>query len=281
MVSLCYACGSCDNECPVNRRTGQLSPRKIVRAYVLGYKDETLFLPDVWYCIQCGQCGNVCPMNVKPFEVIRDLRDRLAQKKPEIYQGVFRQLQELKKKFHKIRYFVFDKVLNRAIEEQEIAEYVSEWERLDLPTEIIKESKESLLLKASGNIVLADKPFLKYFDFPTNIRSCLSCGSCTNACPVSVNTKLFSPMRIFRMVRWGTLEEIISDPAVWLCIDCGRCVNVCPQKVKGLWILRVIREHAVSTELVDSGFVSLWKAVDQHLYKEYCKAITRVCQSLV
>lgn len=276
MVNLCYTCGSCDNECPINRRTGQLSPRKIVRTYMLGYKNEAYQYSEIWYCIQCGLCGSVCPMSVKPFEVIRELRDLWAQRNPEIFNRILMELRTLNKKFHHARYLVFNSLIKKAIQDEKVTEYADQWERLNLSEEVMEQPKKSVFVKSPDHRVSLERSFLRHFDFPTNIRLCLSCGSCTNACPVSINTKLFSPMRIFRMIELGTLEEIVNEPAVWLCIDCGRCMNVCPQKVKGLWILRVLREQIVSSGVIESRFVNLWKIVDQRLYREYCKAISKL-----
>ena len=47
--NLCWACGTCDNECPINIASNRLSPRKIVRMANYGLLDELLGDPQIWY----------------------------------------------------------------------------------------------------------------------------------------------------------------------------------------------------------------------------------------
>jgi heterodisulfide reductase subunit C len=47
--NLCWACGSCDNECPINVAANRLSPRKIVRMANYGLLDELFGEPEIWY----------------------------------------------------------------------------------------------------------------------------------------------------------------------------------------------------------------------------------------
>ena len=61
-LSLCYTCGSCAAECPVNRFTNMLPPLKYVRMAGFGMVEELLQSPEIWYCLSCGRCNNICPM---------------------------------------------------------------------------------------------------------------------------------------------------------------------------------------------------------------------------
>jgi len=73
-INQCYTRASCVTECPVNRATNKLQPRKLVWMANLGLLDELLRLPDIWYCLGCNRCSHVCPMSVKPAALIRFLR---------------------------------------------------------------------------------------------------------------------------------------------------------------------------------------------------------------
>ncbi|MDH3558583.1 MAG: 4Fe-4S dicluster domain-containing protein, partial [Deltaproteobacteria bacterium] len=73
--NLCWACGTCDNECPINLASNRLSPRKIVRMANMGLLDELFSIPEIWYCLTCQRCLDVCPNGVKPAEVIRFIRE--------------------------------------------------------------------------------------------------------------------------------------------------------------------------------------------------------------
>ena len=264
MINLCYTCGSCDAECPINRRSKQLSPRKIVRFHLLGYTDEASNLPEIWYCVKCGRCGRVCPMGVKPFEVIEESKDHFAKKEPQRSRQLSLLLQDLKVKLQQARH----KLLQSVFREENISiidiwnranDYARshEYERLTKPVNV----------KPSGSSL--EWLFLKYFDLPTNLRRCFNCGSCTNACPVSTKNWIFSPLKIFRMVRWGLIKEAVMEPGIWLCIDCGRCMDVCPQKVKGLWILKLLREYAVAEGIVTNTAIRRWDFLDRELYRIY------------
>jgi heterodisulfide reductase subunit C len=61
LSSLCWTCGSCDLECPVNRATNRLRPQKLVRMANLGMLEELLGLPEIWYCLNCRRCMMTCP----------------------------------------------------------------------------------------------------------------------------------------------------------------------------------------------------------------------------
>ena len=44
---MCWTCGSCDFECPVNIATGRLRPQKLVRLATLGLVEELLEQPEI------------------------------------------------------------------------------------------------------------------------------------------------------------------------------------------------------------------------------------------
>jgi len=75
---MCWTCGSCDTECPVNIATGRLHPQKIIRLANLGLMEELLNLSEVWYCISCKRCLQICPNLVKPATMIAYIRYAMA-----------------------------------------------------------------------------------------------------------------------------------------------------------------------------------------------------------
>ncbi|MEJ5300069.1 MAG: 4Fe-4S dicluster domain-containing protein [Thermodesulforhabdaceae bacterium] len=270
MFSLCYTCGSCDAECPINRRSKQLSPRKIVRFHLLGYDDEASILPELWYCVRCGRCGRGCPMGVKPFEVIEKLKYHLAEKKSHRIGRLYLSIRDLKIRLQKARYWLIEGVFR----EEKISP-VDVWNQAESKTNLVSEGFMDVQEFYPPRSSL-ERLFLKYFDFSTNLRRCFACGSCTNACPVSAKTWILSPFRVFRMVRWGLIREAASEPGIWLCIDCGRCADVCPQKVNGFWIMKLLREYAVAEKIVDNNSVRRWEFLDGELYRIYHKNIVEL-----
>ena len=71
-------------------------------------------------------------------------------------------------------------------------------------------------------------PFRKQLD--TNIhgevRACLSCSFCVDACPVRI-----LPNLIHRYVERDLVEENLQELGIFRCIDCNLCTYVCPSKI--------------------------------------------------
>jgi len=68
--ALCLTCGTCDGECPVNRYSNRLRPRKIVWMANLGLEKELLESPAIWLCIACRRCTEACSESVKVHLII-------------------------------------------------------------------------------------------------------------------------------------------------------------------------------------------------------------------
>lgn len=278
MVTQCYTCGSCDNECPINRKSGQLSPRRIIRAYVLGIISEAAKYPEIWYCVRCGRCGDVCPMNVKPFDVISALQDVASSDKSESTQRVVITLRELRNRVQIARYLALQNVLDGKSEDLQAVNSSEIWEQAG--TGAIQRETGSMLMYSPRERLKLELGFTRYFEFPTNIRRCISCGACTNACPASTGSSIFSPMKVFRMLKWGMVEEALREPGIWLCIDCGRCSNVCPQSIRGAWIMRILRDQACKSGLTNVESLNRWKIIDSELYRIYHEHIKNVLNTL-
>ena len=73
--TMCWTCGSCDFECPVNIATGRLRPQKIVRMANLGMIDELMRSPAIWLCIDCGRCTESCSQLVDGRRLIDQVKE--------------------------------------------------------------------------------------------------------------------------------------------------------------------------------------------------------------
>ncbi len=267
-ASFCYTCGSCDGECPVNRRTGSLYPRKIIRYFLLGLSKEGAKAREIWYCIRCGRCSNVCPMTVKPVDVIRFVCD-IAVEEGVVSQDLFDYAVKTRERLHRARYGGVISLLYKA-EDPDPSSLWSMSESGESPKRVYVD------FSVSGERTKIIKEFKKYMDFYTNVTSCLSCGSCTNACPVGISRDILSPMHIVRLINWGLVEEAMKEPGIWLCIDCGRCIEVCPQNVKGLWVIRLLRNLSMKTGFTNTGFFERWRTLDKNLYTIFKSTIDNV-----
>jgi len=207
-------------------------------------------------------------MGVKPFEVIEESKNRFAKREPQKSRQLFLLLKNLKIKLQQARY----KLLQSVLHEEHIS-LADVWNRVDSDATQGENRRGSSPVKVQPSRSSLERLFLKYFDLPTDLRRCFTCGSCTNACPVSVKNWIFSPLKIFRMVRWGLIKEAIAEPGIWLCIDCERCMDVCPQKVKAPWVLKLLREYAVSEGMITNTTIHRWEFLDGELYRIYHNCI--------
>jgi len=71
----------------------------------------------------------------------------------------------------------------------------------------------------------------------THAFSCLSCGKCTGACPVSRYAHTFSPRQILNHSIYNT------NPAeeLWSCLTCKQCDEICPSDIKYIELIQLLR----------------------------------------
>ncbi len=81
----CYACGACNNDCPVAKIT-QFNPKEIVGMVLEGKIDEVLVDPSIWMCLDCYVCYELCPMKTGLVDVFTTLRN-LAGQKGKVSEG--------------------------------------------------------------------------------------------------------------------------------------------------------------------------------------------------
>ena len=60
--------------------------------------------------------------------------------------------------------------------------------------------------------------------------SCLQCGSCSGACPLSIYMD-YTPRRIIALVREGFRKDALSSMTIWLCASCYSCAVHCPRQI--------------------------------------------------
>ena len=238
--NLCWACVSCDNECPVNVATNRLSPRKIVRLANYGLLDELLGEPEIWYCLTCYRCFDACPNRVKPVEVIQFVREEALRHKI-VKWDMLQSYKKLFGCFQRVRWQATNRCINGGLDSVPEEQWF-QW--LDTPVEL---PRTKITPKGVGDQTV----YFRQATPDSNITLCLTCSECTNCCPVFYERSIFDPQATIRMVNMGLTEELLSSPSIWLCISCGRCSQACTQTVKGREIIGRLRNMAI-----DGGYVS-------------------------
>lgn len=237
--NLCWACGTCDNECPINIASNRLSPRKIVRMANYGLLDELLGDPQIWYCLTCYRCFDGCPNRVKPAEVIQFVREE-ALRRQMVKWDMVQSYKKLFGRFQRVRWHATVQCMDGELDGVSEQQWY-EW--LETPVEL---PRTKIVPKSVANRTVY---FRQAAD--SNITLCLTCSECTNCCPVFHERSIFDPQAIIRMVNMGLTEELLGSPSIWLCIACGRCSKACTQTVKGREIIARLRSMAI-----DGGHVS-------------------------
>jgi heterodisulfide reductase subunit C len=74
----CYQCGTCTLKCPSAAYSNSLRTVYLMRASLLGLKDEALNDYDLWQCTTCYTCVEWCPRNVQVVDVITALRNMVV-----------------------------------------------------------------------------------------------------------------------------------------------------------------------------------------------------------
>jgi len=74
-ATLCFQCGTCSLKCPSAMMMTPLRPARLMRASLLGLKDEAMDTDALWQCTTCYTCVEWCPCNVQVVDVITALRN--------------------------------------------------------------------------------------------------------------------------------------------------------------------------------------------------------------
>jgi heterodisulfide reductase subunit C2 len=76
------------------------------------------------------------------------------------------------------------------------------------------------------------------------ILSCLQCGTCGSACPLSVYMD-HTPRRLIGMLREGFKQEVVESFAIWLCASCYECTVRCPAGIKVTDVMYALKRVAI------------------------------------
>lgn len=253
-INLCYTCASCVSECPVNRATNRLQPRKLVWMANLGLLDELLHLPDLWYCLSCNRCSHVCPMTVKPATLIRFLRWEAVRKKT-VAAAMESRLRVLRREFQQRRWQAAVELmgLNSAQPQPNL--------------------DSSSVFRAAAKSIELQRLAGQYLGFKTSVSSCFACEECSNACPISLDRATFDPLRIIRMANMGMEDDLLGSPSLWLCIQCQSCSQTCGQLVRGHLVIHRLQDLAIERGFVGNDFKNRWHDRQAMLYTRHLKEI--------
>jgi heterodisulfide reductase subunit C len=261
-ASMCYTCSACDLECPVDIATGRLRPQKMVRKANLGFLEELLCSPDIWYCLTCRHCTKVCPNAVSPSTLIEYLR-RDALSKGVVSIDTFRQYQSLFTEFQRIRWQAINISFKETVDNFTDRMW-NNWlqKPIIFPTPLIKLPRISQFTSDAKAILGS-----------TRASACYTCGECSSACPIVCDGFVFDPRLLFRMINLGLIVELVRFPSIWLCISCGRCTESCSQLVDGRYIMEQIKELAIQRRIVDKGFHMRVQNANQLIYQHFIHKI--------
>jgi len=263
-VHLCWTCSTCDSECPIFRATGRLRPQKMVRMASLGFLEDAVALPEIWYCLTCKRCNQTCPNRVKPAAVIRFLRQESVRRDPSLRER-FSLYRDLFARLQRARWHAAARCLDG--ETPEISHAL--WQQwLDTPVEGNRE--EIALRDISPSIDFKEAAGASC------TTACFNCSECSNTCPICFERAVFDPQWIIRMVIMGLEHEVLASPSIWLCIGCERCTDACGEKVDGRLIIQRLQELALKKGVVDRGFLFRWKGTQETMYHLFTEEIDRL-----
>jgi heterodisulfide reductase subunit C len=237
--NMCWTCGSCDFECPMNQATGSLRPQKVVRLATMGMLEELQKLPEIWYCLSCRRCNQICPNSVKPAPLIEFAR-RQAVGCGLVSTETYRHFRSLFSLFQRVRWHATAFAMQNALTSLSHERWCR-W--LEMP---VPEDTYTLMIKHTW---MPDR-----FKQGSHPQACFTCGECSSACPVSGERSVFDPRTVFRMLNMGLIDKLMTSPAIWLCIDCRRCSDACSQLVEGHAIIGHLRRLALENGAVDIEF---------------------------
>jgi heterodisulfide reductase subunit C len=261
-AGMCWTCSTCDSECPVNIATNRLRPQKILHLASLGFLEELIALPDIWYCLTCRKCNRVCPNQVKPESVIQFVRKETLRCNVMLH-SVFQQYQLLFQQFQRVRWHAVQTCYQGELE----ALSDSRWKGW-LATPVV----EPLAPVAFRELFGGSAAFRRSVA-DSKLAHCFTCGECSSACPVSGESSVFDPRYLFRAINLGLQEELLHSPSIWLCIGCGRCTEACSQLVDGRSMIAALQEQALASGAVDEGFQERLTRANQIIFSRLLQNI--------
>ncbi len=261
-TNMCWTCGSCDFECPVNIATGRLRPQKIVRLAYLGLLDELLLLPETWYCLTCRRCMQVCPNAVSPSMLIEFIRHE-ALCKGLVSFDTIRLFRDLFAKFQRVRWRAVSHCFNEDLDFF-TDQMWRDWLRQPVPY-----LKSTITQHLLDNITSDVRDMMALH----RTNACFTCGECDSVCPILGGRSVFDPRVLFRMINLGMIDELMHSPSLWLCISCGRCTDACSQLVDGNHLIENIKQMAVKQGAVASDFGLRIEKANRLIYTRFLDEI--------
>jgi len=78
----------------------------------------------------------------------------------------------------------------------------------------------------------------------TRAYSCLDCGKCTVACPISQYDADYSPRMVVYSALRGHKAQLLSNSQLWSCITCSMCEERCQSGVRYTELIKLLRIEA-------------------------------------
>jgi heterodisulfide reductase subunit B len=91
---------------------------------------------------------------------------------------------------------------------------------------------------------------------------CNSCRACDDDCAISKITE-FHPSQMIGDLLDGKMDEIISNPSIWMCLDCYLCQEFCPMNIGLVEIFTILRNLAMEKGFITKGFAMEYKSFCQ------------------
>jgi heterodisulfide reductase subunit C len=77
------------------------------------------------------------------------------------------------------------------------------------------------------------------------IPTCMQCGICAGACPVSHEMD-YTPRQLVRMVQLGLKQEVLNSNTIWICTTCFSCSVRCPRGIRPTELMETLRPIAIA-----------------------------------
>ncbi len=88
------------------------------------------------------------------------------------------------------------------------------------------------------------------YDDPSYADTCLACGSCASACPITGVDGL-DPRKIIRMAFLGLGEELLTSDWMWKCTLCAKCEEACPMDMNIVGLIYGLRARCDRDKVPD------------------------------
>jgi len=108
-------------------------------------------------------------------------------------------------------------------------------------------------IKFEGDVDPTFKDWIEGVPGGEKLHSCIQCGTCSAACPVSLYMD-YTPRRLMHLSREGFRDEALGSLMLWLCTSCYACTVECPRQIKVTEILYTLKRRAISEGVYPSGF---------------------------